>query len=168
MFQVLHRSPTIPETLCAEGKDFLRRCFQRNPADRPTAAMLLDHPFLRNLHDRNISSCRQEFSGLKLNETSISPRDWNKHKDSKPLLPITWNKQGRSPANGSSETRAHSYPESSSDSGAAEVHPSIYSSDVYYNLHNMNSNASNSWHPRAENYHPRLSCKFKGKEIAHL
>ncbi|WOG99009.1 hypothetical protein DCAR_0418355 [Daucus carota subsp. sativus] len=52
MFNVLNRSPAIPDSLSAEGKDFLGRCFQRNPADRPTAVMLLDHPFLRNLQDQ--------------------------------------------------------------------------------------------------------------------
>ncbi|KAL8130892.1 mitogen-activated protein kinase kinase kinase 5-like isoform X2 [Apium graveolens] len=60
MFNVLNRSPTIPETLSAEGKDFLGRCFQRNPADRPTALILLDHPFLSNLQDQN------RYSGRKL------------------------------------------------------------------------------------------------------
>ncbi|KAF7139994.1 hypothetical protein RHSIM_Rhsim06G0042500 [Rhododendron simsii] len=48
MFNVLNKSPTIPETLSPEGKDFLQRCFQRNPADRPSAAWLLDHPFLQS------------------------------------------------------------------------------------------------------------------------
>ncbi|RAL47294.1 hypothetical protein DM860_013259 [Cuscuta australis] len=46
MFSVLNKSPPIPETLSAEGKHFLGCCLQRKPADRPSAAMLLDHPFL--------------------------------------------------------------------------------------------------------------------------
>ena len=41
--------PPIPETLSSEGKDFLRCCFQRDPAERPSASMLLKHPFLKNL-----------------------------------------------------------------------------------------------------------------------
>ncbi|KAK9948852.1 hypothetical protein M0R45_004411 [Rubus argutus] len=41
-------TPQFPETLSSEGKNFLRCCLQRNPADRPTAAMLLEHPFLKN------------------------------------------------------------------------------------------------------------------------
>ncbi|KAK1405733.1 Protein kinase domain-containing protein [Heracleum sosnowskyi] len=59
MFNVLNRSLAIPETLSAEGKDFLGRCFQRNPEDRPTAAMLLDHPFLSNSQDQNRCSSRK-------------------------------------------------------------------------------------------------------------
>ncbi|CAI0558455.1 unnamed protein product [Linum tenue] len=46
MFKVLNKSPPIPEALSAEGKDFLLSCFRRNPADRPTALALLEHPFV--------------------------------------------------------------------------------------------------------------------------
>ena len=42
MFKVMKDTPPIPETLSPEGKDFLRCCFQRNPAERSTAAMLLE------------------------------------------------------------------------------------------------------------------------------
>jgi len=54
MFKVLHRSPDIPKTLSPEGQDFLEQCFQRNPADRPSAAVLLTHPFVQNLHERDV------------------------------------------------------------------------------------------------------------------
>ncbi|RVW16248.1 Mitogen-activated protein kinase kinase kinase YODA [Vitis vinifera] len=40
--------PTIPDHLSEEGKDFVRQCLQRNPLHRPTAARLLEHPFVRN------------------------------------------------------------------------------------------------------------------------
>ncbi|KAK4487310.1 hypothetical protein RD792_006083 [Penstemon davidsonii] len=46
LFKVLQETPPIPETLSADGKDFLQCCFRRNPADRPTASKLLDHPFM--------------------------------------------------------------------------------------------------------------------------
>lgn len=39
--------PTIPDDLSDEGKDFIRLCLQRNPLNRPTAAELLDHPFVK-------------------------------------------------------------------------------------------------------------------------
>ncbi|KAJ7974164.1 Mitogen-activated protein kinase kinase kinase YODA-like [Quillaja saponaria] len=40
--------PVIPDHLSDEGKDFVRKCLQRNPLDRPTAAKLLDHPFVKH------------------------------------------------------------------------------------------------------------------------
>ncbi|XVE57900.1 hypothetical protein DITRI_Ditri04bG0127500 [Diplodiscus trichospermus] len=40
--------PAIPDSLSDEGKDFVRQCLQRNPLHRPTAARLLDHPFVKN------------------------------------------------------------------------------------------------------------------------
>ncbi|KAL2562202.1 hypothetical protein AAZV13_20G125000 [Glycine max] len=40
--------PTIPDHLSNEGKDFVRKCLQRNPHDRPSASELLDHPFVKN------------------------------------------------------------------------------------------------------------------------
>ncbi|MCI01447.1 mitogen-activated protein kinase kinase kinase YODA-like, partial [Trifolium medium] len=54
MFKVLHRSPDIPKTLSPEGQDFLEQCFRRNPAERPSAAVLLTHAFVQNLHDQDI------------------------------------------------------------------------------------------------------------------
>lgn len=48
MFKVLTETPPIPETLSTEGKDFLHCCFQRNPAERPSARMLLEHPFVKS------------------------------------------------------------------------------------------------------------------------
>ncbi|CAI9110120.1 OLC1v1010096C1 [Oldenlandia corymbosa var. corymbosa] len=50
MFKVLKETPPIPENLSAEGKDFLSCCFRRNPAERASASMLLEHPFVRNSH----------------------------------------------------------------------------------------------------------------------
>ncbi|XP_021754180.1 mitogen-activated protein kinase kinase kinase YODA-like [Chenopodium quinoa] len=41
--------PTVPDHLSMEGKDFIRRCLQRNPRDRPSAIQLLGHPFIRNV-----------------------------------------------------------------------------------------------------------------------
>ncbi|KAI3813344.1 hypothetical protein L1987_18065 [Smallanthus sonchifolius] len=46
MFKVMQETPPIPETMSPDGKDFLRSCFIRNPAERPTASMLLEHKFL--------------------------------------------------------------------------------------------------------------------------
>ncbi|KAJ0818761.1 putative mitogen-activated protein kinase kinase kinase STE-STE11 family [Helianthus annuus] len=89
MFNVLKRSPTIPETLSSEGKDFLYRCLQRNPEKRPSAAFLLEHPFVRPSFDQHLSFCKQEFSGLKLNEIPYIPRVVMQHS------PCKWAKHGR-------------------------------------------------------------------------
>ncbi|ESW24217.1 hypothetical protein PHAVU_004G112000 [Phaseolus vulgaris] len=40
--------PTIPDHLSSEGKDFVRKCLQRNPHNRPSASELLDHPFVKH------------------------------------------------------------------------------------------------------------------------
>ncbi|PQQ20635.1 mitogen-activated protein kinase kinase kinase YODA-like [Prunus yedoensis var. nudiflora] len=39
--------PVIPDHLLDDGKDFIRQCLQRNPLHRPTAAQLLEHPFVK-------------------------------------------------------------------------------------------------------------------------
>ncbi|EEF51206.1 mitogen-activated protein kinase kinase kinase YODA [Ricinus communis] len=41
--------PTIPDHLSEKGKDFVRQCLQRDPSHRPTAAQLLEHPFVKNV-----------------------------------------------------------------------------------------------------------------------
>ena len=41
--------PLIPQDLSPECKDFLYLCFNRNWRERPTAAALLDHPFVANV-----------------------------------------------------------------------------------------------------------------------
>lgn len=50
MFKIGHSKelPVIPEHLSDDGKDFVRQCLQRNPSSRPSAAQLLNHPFVRN------------------------------------------------------------------------------------------------------------------------
>ncbi|XP_057952172.1 mitogen-activated protein kinase kinase kinase YODA-like [Malania oleifera] len=40
--------PAIPDHISDDGKDFVRQCLQRNPIHRPTAAKLLEHPFVKN------------------------------------------------------------------------------------------------------------------------
>ncbi|XP_057763042.1 mitogen-activated protein kinase kinase kinase YODA-like [Arachis stenosperma] len=39
--------PTIPDNLSSEGKDFVIKCLQRNPHNRPSARELLGHPFVK-------------------------------------------------------------------------------------------------------------------------
>ncbi|GMP79270.1 hypothetical protein CsSME_00034888 [Camellia sinensis var. sinensis] len=39
--------PPVPDSLSSDARDFILRCLQVNPNDRPTAADLLDHPYVR-------------------------------------------------------------------------------------------------------------------------
>ncbi|XP_055804428.1 mitogen-activated protein kinase kinase kinase 20-like [Solanum dulcamara] len=43
--------PEIPEKLSEEGKDFLEKCFVKDPKKRWTAEMLLKHPFVADQDD---------------------------------------------------------------------------------------------------------------------
>ncbi|XP_031120399.1 mitogen-activated protein kinase kinase kinase 17-like [Ipomoea triloba] len=45
---IAFKKPEIPEGISNRCKDFLERCFERNPSTRWTAAMLLNHPFVAN------------------------------------------------------------------------------------------------------------------------
>uniref|UniRef100_A0A0E0D7A0 mitogen-activated protein kinase kinase kinase n=1 Tax=Oryza meridionalis TaxID=40149 RepID=A0A0E0D7A0_9ORYZ len=65
MFKVLHKDPSIPDSLSLEGKEFLRCCFRRNPAERPTASKLLEHPFVHNSNNFNQHSALHSSIGLK-------------------------------------------------------------------------------------------------------
>ncbi|KAJ0976811.1 hypothetical protein J5N97_012285 [Dioscorea zingiberensis] len=40
--------PEIPDHFSEDGKNFLKLCLQRDPAARPTAARLMEHPFVRD------------------------------------------------------------------------------------------------------------------------
>ncbi|KAJ6803799.1 mitogen-activated protein kinase kinase kinase 5-like isoform X1 [Iris pallida] len=106
MFKVLHKDPPIPDTLSSEGKDFLRRCFRRNPADRPTAIMLLDHPFIRNSHHLKVHGSIQAFAGIKLVDNIYSPKDRIKAKSET-------NVKGKQLSNGLYSDASHLHPESS-------------------------------------------------------
>uniref|UniRef100_A0A0V0HI73 Putative ovule protein n=1 Tax=Solanum chacoense TaxID=4108 RepID=A0A0V0HI73_SOLCH len=75
MFKVLKDTPPIPETLSLEGKDFLHCCFRRNPAERPSASMLLQHPFVRMSHQPEVPSFVQQVDGIRLTEKLHSQRE---------------------------------------------------------------------------------------------
>ncbi|XP_060193212.1 mitogen-activated protein kinase kinase kinase 5-like [Lycium barbarum] len=75
MFKVLKDTPPIPESLSPEGKDFLHCCFRRNPAERPSASMLLEHRFVRISHQPEVPSFVQQLNGIRLTEKLHSQRD---------------------------------------------------------------------------------------------
>ncbi|XP_073031817.1 mitogen-activated protein kinase kinase kinase 5-like isoform X1 [Primulina eburnea] len=100
MFNVLNRVPPIPETLSAEGKDFLQWCFQRKPENRPSAVKLLEHPFLRSSQDQNnVGEFPQEFSRMKVPEIQ-SPSGWTRrNKDALQPSSAPMIQQGKLPSN---------------------------------------------------------------------
>ncbi|KAL1366270.1 hypothetical protein AAHE18_03G346200 [Arachis hypogaea] len=53
--------PPIPETLSKDARDFILECLQVNPSKRPTAAQLLEHPFLR----RPVAELETKFWGAR-------------------------------------------------------------------------------------------------------
>ncbi|GLU13553.1 hypothetical protein SLE2022_301850 [Rubroshorea leprosula] len=54
-------SPEIPDNFSKEGKDFLGKCFVKDPRNRWTAEMLLDHPFVAG-DDAVTLNCSVELS----------------------------------------------------------------------------------------------------------
>ncbi|KAJ6736669.1 MAP KINASE KINASE KINASE SSK2-RELATED-RELATED [Salix viminalis] len=87
MFKVMRDSPSIPEVLSPEGKDFLHCCFQRNPAERPSATMLLEHRWLKNSQQLDVSSTIQSINVIKLTDISQNLRASEVKFDHLPGLP---------------------------------------------------------------------------------
>lgn len=69
MYQIVcsNNTPTIPADASEETTSFLQWCLQRDPADRPTAAQLLAHPFL-NKESSSPTRCKSSAA----NEASTS------------------------------------------------------------------------------------------------
>ncbi|KAH7518443.1 mitogen-activated protein kinase kinase kinase 20 [Ziziphus jujuba] len=72
-----NKEPELPRNMSAKGKNFLRKCFIRNPRERWTAEMLLDHPFVAEIEDHplkleSIPSCShsKNFCNLSLHQVS--------------------------------------------------------------------------------------------------
>ncbi|XP_010547503.1 PREDICTED: serine/threonine-protein kinase BCK1/SLK1/SSP31-like [Tarenaya hassleriana] len=114
MFKVMKDSPPIPESMSAEGKDFLRFCFRRNPAERPTAAKLLEHRFLKNSQlptspspPTDVSTCSQLFNGMKLTEHTGRKADFRL--DQAPAFPSFRNKNKKATTPSDSENGQQRY-----------------------------------------------------------
>ncbi|XP_043712647.1 mitogen-activated protein kinase kinase kinase 5-like isoform X2 [Telopea speciosissima] len=109
MFKVLRESPPIPETLSPEGKDFLECCFRRNPAERPSASMLLEHRFVRTSHHSDVPAFTQVFAGMKLADNAHSPKEWTKYNktDMLPISPSTPTTKGKLTFTGATIQRPH-------------------------------------------------------------
>ncbi|KAM1174769.1 hypothetical protein TB1_026660 [Malus domestica] len=87
MFKVMKDAPPIPETLSPEGKDFLRCCFQRNPAERPTAAILLEHRFLKNSQQQDAPPTAQASNGVNYADKPLSPMELERKFDQSLVIP---------------------------------------------------------------------------------
>uniref|UniRef100_A0A1J3FRK5 Serine/threonine-protein kinase BCK1/SLK1/SSP31 n=1 Tax=Noccaea caerulescens TaxID=107243 RepID=A0A1J3FRK5_NOCCA len=68
--------PRIPEALSEEGRDFLSKCFVKDPEKRWTAEMLLNHPFVAvDLDHGDLEDEEEGFAvQFKTEEASTSPR----------------------------------------------------------------------------------------------
>ncbi|CAK7337624.1 unnamed protein product [Dovyalis caffra] len=95
MFKVMRDSPAIPETLSPEGKDFMRCCFRRNPAERPSATILLEHRWLKNSQQIDVSSTIQSINGIKLIDLSHGPRASEVKFDQLPGFPSSKSTKGK-------------------------------------------------------------------------
>lgn len=67
--------PMIPDDLSEQGRDFLLKCFVKDPKKRWTAEMLLHHPFVTvDLHHDDLEEEERFVVNLKTEEVSTSPR----------------------------------------------------------------------------------------------
>ncbi|KAK9129616.1 hypothetical protein Sjap_010103 [Stephania japonica] len=125
MFKVMKESPPIPESLSPAGKEFLQCCFRRNPAERPSASMLLEHRFLRSSHQPEGLGCTQPFSGMRIVDFTHSPRERTKHKvDAAPFNPGGQTMIGRLSSHSPSETGQQPHPETSNAAASSRHSPS--------------------------------------------
>ncbi|GAA0173508.1 hypothetical protein Leryth_026681 [Lithospermum erythrorhizon] len=67
--------PQIPTSLSDQGKDFLEKCFAKDPRERWTAEMLLNHSYVFNLDDCQCG-------------TTVSLKDSNIHPSVSPRCPF--------------------------------------------------------------------------------
>ncbi|GMI98012.1 mitogen-activated protein kinase kinase kinase 5 [Hibiscus trionum] len=103
LFKAMKDTPPVPETLSPEGKDFLRCCFRRNPAERPTASMLLEHRFVKCSPQSGASSS----NGLKPTDMPLSPRDRSEFKPDQ--LPVQQSLRSSKTATPERETTQRSH-----------------------------------------------------------
>ncbi|SRR5258706_9033876 len=61
--------PPVPDACSEEMRDFLMQCFKKNPAERPRAEMLFEHPWLKQTLGEARVSVPHLGRGCYLNET---------------------------------------------------------------------------------------------------
>ncbi|XP_048566940.1 mitogen-activated protein kinase kinase kinase 18-like [Triticum urartu] len=73
--------PELPASLSPQAKDFLRKCFARNPRHRSTAAQLLEHPFLASaFHDVDAEPAKQDW--IMSPESTLNAEFWESDEES--------------------------------------------------------------------------------------
>ncbi|XVF61125.1 hypothetical protein PTKIN_Ptkin08bG0103900 [Pterospermum kingtungense] len=117
MFKVMRDTPAIPETLSPEGKDFLRCCFRRNPAERPSASMLLEHRFVKISPQSGASPS----NGRKSMDMPLSPRERSEFKLDQ--LPVQQSLRSTKTATTDSETAQQSHYKTAELRGAPRYSP---------------------------------------------
>ncbi|KAE8715510.1 Mitogen-activated protein kinase kinase kinase YODA [Hibiscus syriacus] len=149
LFKVLNQNPTVPDALSPEGKDFLHCCFQRNPAERPSAAMLLEHPFVRNSADQQGPALVQPFS--RMNPTDNSHSERIEMMSTSPGTRIT---KGKSPSN--SVTGLSGYARTNNCAAASHLSPYTSAARVIHGSHSFSpsSHVSSNIALDAVNNHP--------------
>ncbi|KAK4476864.1 hypothetical protein RD792_016028 [Penstemon davidsonii] len=58
--------PPLPNTLSRDAQDFILNCLQVNPDDRPSAAKLLEHPFVKKTHSTFPSPVSPHYNAMRL------------------------------------------------------------------------------------------------------
>jgi len=61
--------PPVPGACSEDMRDFLMQCFKKNPADRPSAEKLFEHPWLKQTLGEVRVSCPLWVAGCYLSET---------------------------------------------------------------------------------------------------
>ncbi|TMW81206.1 hypothetical protein EJD97_011164, partial [Solanum chilense] len=54
-WKIARLEPVLPYNMSNDGKDFLKKCLERDYNQRWTAEMLLDHPFIKNINAKNMN-----------------------------------------------------------------------------------------------------------------
>ncbi|XP_039003920.1 mitogen-activated protein kinase kinase kinase 5-like isoform X2 [Hibiscus syriacus] len=162
MFKVMRDTPPIPETLSSEGKDFLRCCFKRKPAERPSASLLLEHRFVKSPLQSGASPSASSFNGIK--DAPLSPVERSEFKLVQ--LPVQTSLQSSKPVTPDSKTAQRSHYKHSELSAAPrcsprssfEVPPSLYSPSSGPNTHHpIPSNTVN----RSNNQESKKNHNFR-------
>lgn len=170
MFKVLNRTPPIPEMLSSEGKDFLLRCFLRNPVERPSAVELLEHPFIRNANYQNLSVPMRVFSRINLGDKSHDQVERATRKtESLPDSPETRVRNRKLPCNSEVCPQCHA---GTFNCATASRHSSCSTFGAHISLSTSNSHnfspSSRNMPLGAVNNHPCAPLRSQGQEISHI